>query len=117
MNTMQSAMTMLFKHGKASMSTAELREISALTEHASNEADYLSDMCEGLACTIVSDAQAGPGAGWFEDTDGACALLRAMSHSFGTIAAMVKVGDAAESELEKRREQAASLPKAEGGAA
>jgi len=96
MNTMQNAMTMLFKHGKASMSTAELCEISALTEHAWNEASYLADVCEGLACTISSDAaQPGPGAGWFEDADNACTLLCALAHSFDTIAAMAHVGDQA----------------------
>lgn len=105
MNTMQVAMGAMFKHAKGSMDTMELGELSCLTERASEEASRLSELCEGLGLLESGDEH-----DW-------CSLMLALSHSFDTIAAMVQVGDAATSELEKRTERPVILTKAKGGAA
>lgn len=100
---MYDTMSTLFEHAKGSISDADLESFASLTEHAADEARRLADVCEGLACTIASDARGGIRAGSFEDADGAFTLLCAMSHSFDTLAAMAHAGDQATYYLNCRR--------------
>lgn len=94
MNTMQVAMQAMFKHAKGSMDTMEL--------------------CEGLGLLESGDEH---DCSNLRNPESLCSLMLAPSHSFDTIAAMVQVGDAATSELEKRTERPVILTKAKGGAA
>lgn len=114
MNTMQVAMVAMFKHAKGSMDTVELGELCCLTERASEEASRLSELCEGLGLLESGDEH---DCSNLRNPESLCSLMLALSHSFDTIAAMVQVGDAATSELEKRTERPVILTKAKGGAA
>lgn len=114
MNTMQVAMRAMFKHAKGSMDTVELGELSCLTERASEEASRMAELCTGLGILASADELDGA---TLRNPESLCSLMLALSHSFDTIAAMVQVGDAATSELEKRSERPEILTKAKGGAA
>lgn len=114
MNTMQSAMRTMFEHAKASMDTVALGELSCLTEHASEEASRMAELCTGLGILASVDELDGA---TLHNSESLCSLMLALSHSFDTIAAMVQVGDAAASELEKRNEGPAALATTERGTA
>lgn len=96
-------MSTLFEHAKDRISVAELESFAGLTEHAVDEARRLSDVCEGIACTVSSDAQGDIRSGSFEGADGVYTLLCALSHSFDTLAAMAHVGNQAAASLHRRR--------------
>lgn len=90
------AMTMMFNHGKNSMSDAELQELGMLTDQAVDQARNLAQICEGLGMLIASDSAGGVGAGRLEGSDDVPTLLYSLAHSFDTIAAMVAVGEMAD---------------------
>lgn len=114
MSTMQIAMKTMFEHAKASMDTVDLGELSCLTEYASAEASRMAELCTGVGLLASGDEH---DCSTLRNPESLCSLMLALSHSFDTIAAMVNVGDAATSELEKRSERAVILAKAKGGAA
>jgi len=65
--TVQDAMALMFKRGKANMSTEELDGLASLSDYAADEARRLSVVCEGLGCLIDYDSRNPTGAGNFRD--------------------------------------------------
>jgi len=100
---MYDTMSTLFECAKDRIGNKDMKEFASLTERATDEALRLAQVCEGLACTIDSDARGGSRAGSFEDADSAFTLLCALAHSFDTIAAMAHVGDQATYYLNRRK--------------
>ena len=96
------AMTMMFTHGKNSMSDAELQELGMLTDQAVDQARSLAQICEGLGMLIASDSAGGVGAGRLEGADDVPTLLFSLSHAFDTIAGMVCVGEMADGVRSRR---------------
>lgn len=100
---MYDTMTTLFEYAKGSISDKDMEEFASLTEHATDEALRLAQVCEGIACTVESDARGGHPAGSFHGADSVFTLLCALAHSFDTIAAMAHVGDEATYHLNCRK--------------
>lgn len=96
------AMAMMYERGKASMSDADLEELTCLSELAVDEARRMGDVCSGIGCLIAYDGRTKTGAGNFRDAGDVSSLLFALGHSFDTLAGMVHVGDRATYEIRLR---------------
>lgn len=106
MNSMQNILLGLFEKAKDRMSEGELQEVSCLTELAADEAQRISDLCMGLGCLVSTDGlNRGAPAGNFQDAGSVSSLLFSLSHSLDVIAAMAKLGAAAEGYESQREAQ------------
>lgn len=89
------AMAMMYERARASMSEADLEELTCLSELAVDEARRMGDVCSGIGCLIAYDGRTETGAGNFRDAGDVSSLLFALGHSFDMLAGMVHVGDRA----------------------
>ncbi|NMG46583.1 hypothetical protein GO613_00470 [Azoarcus communis] len=103
MQPFKSAVETIFERAREGLTMDELKELSNLTELASDEARRLSEVCSNLGCLVSMDGQSdGTKAGTFQHHDDVSTLLFALAHSFETVSTMASIGDSATYHLHER---------------
>ncbi|KAB2968123.1 hypothetical protein [Zoogloea sp.] len=97
MSHVTDAFAVLFRHAEDRLTLDELDELSSLAGAAGEEAQNLSQVCEGLAGIVVADGSPeGRGAGNFQESDSVAYLLSHLAHSLDVISGMIDAGQAAQ---------------------
>ena len=97
MSHVTDAFAVLFRHAEDRLTLDELDELSNLAGVASEEAQNLSHVCEGLAGLVLADGgPEGPGAGNFQAAASVADLLSHLAHSLDGISGLIDAGQAAQ---------------------
>lgn len=97
MSHVTDAFAVLFRHAESSLTLEELDELSKLTSVAGEEAQALSQVCEGLAGLVRADGDpGGVMAGNFQESDSVAYLLCHLAHSLDGISGLIDAGQAAQ---------------------
>lgn len=108
MRNVHDALTALYRRAKNEMPADELGDVArVLKQEAESAALNLSEIVGGVACLVKEDGQRQNSSGAFQDADSVFTLLWGVSQQLDCLAALICIGNEADSEAHQRRELAA----------